>query len=322
MRQSKRIALGAFALALTLLTGCADRPAAAEKHRVTLVAKSTNTEFWKTVFAGAEAAAAEYNLDLFIIGPETEEDYATQNQMVAQAVADGTEVLFFSAIDYEKNASAINDAAAAGVKIVTIDSDVHSDATSTYIGTDNYAAGQQAAAAALKCEYPHLYVGLVNYDINSANGQERETGVRDTFAPLDNVTVVESINVAAAAQPAQAGTAALLKANPEINVLIAFNEPVSVGAARAVTELKQEDRIWLVGFDSNVETVDNLQTGVVNALIVQNSYAMGYLGVESAYRLLTGQSGVLQPTVDTSTFIVTQENLFTADSQKALFAFE
>ncbi|KAF5064768.1 substrate-binding domain-containing protein [Oscillibacter valericigenes] len=322
MRQSKRVALGAFALALTLLTGCADRPAAAEKHRVTLVAKSTNTEFWKTVFAGAEAAAAEYNLDLFITGPETEEDYATQNQMVAQAVADGTEVLVFSAIDYEKNASAINDAAAAGVKIVTIDSDVHSDATSTYIGTDNYAAGQQAAVAALKCEYPHLYVGLVNYDINSANGQERETGVRDTFAPLDNVTVVESINVAAAAQPAQAGTAALLKANPEINVLIAFNEPVSVGAARAVTELKQEDRIWLVGFDSNVETVDNLQTGVVNALIVQNSYAMGYLGVESAYRLLTGQSGVLQPTVDTSTFIVTQENLFTADSQKALFAFE
>ena len=42
----------------------------------------------------------------------------------------------------------------------------------------------------------------------------------------------------------------------------------------------------------------------------------------SAYKLLSGQGGALEATVDTSTQIVDRDNLFTMDSQKALFAFE
>lgn len=110
-----------------------------------IVAKSTQTEFWLSVFAGAEAAATEYNVELIITGPKAEEDYETQNQMVANAVDAGAEALVFSAIDYENNAAAIDAAAQAGVQIVAIDSNVASSAVSTYIGTDNYAAGQMAA---------------------------------------------------------------------------------------------------------------------------------------------------------------------------------
>ena len=69
-------------------------------------------------------------------------------------------------------------------------------------------------------------------------------------------------------------------------------------------------------------TIDGLQDGYVDALIVQNPYAMGYLGVESAYKFLTEQGGSLEPVVDTSTQIVNRENIFTMDSQKALFAFD
>ena len=100
------------------------------------------------------------------------------------------------------------------------------------------------------------------------------------------------------------------------------NEPTSVGAGRAVEALGLSDTVFLVGFDSNVATVDGLQDGSVDALIVQNPYAMGYLGIESAYKLLTGQGSALEPVVDTTTQIVDRENLFTLDSQKALFAFE
>ena len=56
--------------------------------------------------------------------------------------------------------------------------------------------------------------------------------------------------------------------------------------------------------------------------MVLNPYAMGYLGVESAYKLLTGQDSGLAKTVDTSTQVVDRENMFSMDSQKALFAFE
>lgn len=309
-------------LAALLLSGCAADAVGSEQHTVALVAKSTETEFWLSVFAGAEAAATEYNLKLSISGPETEEDYEAQNRMVAEAVAAGAEALVFSAIDYENNASAIDDAARAGVKIVAIDSSVASDMVSTYIGTDNYAAGQMAAQAALDRVEGELVVGIVNYDISSANGQERERGAVALLNESGRAEVVAVINTLAEAGQARDDTADMLAEHPEINVLLAFNEPTSVGAAEAVSELGLSESVFLVGFDSNVATVDGLQEGSVDALVVQNPYAMGYLGVESAYKLLSGQGDSLENTVDTSTQVVDRENIFTMDSQKALFAFE
>ena len=318
-KPGKTLACALLALALG---GCAAAAPTGARHRVAIVAKSTRTEFWLSVFAGAQAAAAEYNVELDISGPETEEDYETQNRMVAEAVDAGAEALVFSAIDYENNAAAIDAAAAAGVRIVAIDSNVDSAAVQTYIGTDNYAAGQMAAQAALDAVDGELTVGIVNYDISSANGQERERGARDLFEASGRAQVAARINTLAEAGRAQADTEELLRAHPDINVLLAFNEPTSVGAAAAVAAQELSDAVFLVGFDSNLATVEGLQNGSVDALIVQNPYAMGYLGVESAYRLLSGQGGSLAPTVDTATSIVDLENLFTMDSQKALFAFE
>ena len=319
MKRSKALVCALLAACLCACTAAA--PAGA-RHRVAIVAKSTRTEFWLSVFAGAEAAAIEYNIEFSITGPETEEDYETQNRMVADAVADGAEALVFSAINYENNAAAIDAAAESGVRIVAIDSNVDSGAVQTYIGTDNYAAGQMAAQAALDGVEGQLTVGIVNYDVSSANGQERERGAVDAFEQSGRARVAAVINTLAEAARAQADTAAMLAEHPEINVLLAFNEPTSVGAADAVEGMGLAEDVFLVGFDSNVATIDGLQDGTVDALIVQNPYAMGYLGVESAYRLLSGQGGSPEATVDTSTRIVNRDNMFTMDSQKALFAFE
>lgn len=321
MRRNRRAVLWG-ALALALLCGCGGEQDASQRHSVALVVKSTQSEFFRSVFAGAEAAAAEYNLELSIAGPETEEDYETQNRLIAEAVRAGAEAIVFSAIDQEENAAAIDAAAQAGLQIVTIDSSVDSDQVSTYIGTDNYAAGQMAARAALDGVEGELRVGIVNYDARSANGQERERGALDAFADSGRARVESVINTLAEAGRAQTDAAALLSAHPGINVLLAFNEPTSVGAAAAIDALGLAEGVYLVGFDSNIATVEGLQTGTVDALVVQNPYAMGYLGVESAYRLLTGQGGRVEETVDTTTRVVDPENMFTLDSQKALFAFQ
>ena len=54
------------------------------RHKVALVGKSTTSEFFLSVYAGAKAAATEYNIDLSIYSPDTEEDYQTQNRLVAR----------------------------------------------------------------------------------------------------------------------------------------------------------------------------------------------------------------------------------------------
>lgn len=123
------------------------------------------------------------------------------------------------------------------------------------------------------------------------------------------------------AASARADTLAMLRTHPEINVLIALNETTAVGAAQAVQQMQRADDLWLAAFDSNIETIDALQTGAVDALIVQNTYGMGYFGVESAYKLLTGQGSSVEKSNITATRTITRENMFAMDKQKALFPF-
>ena len=323
IRPIKSIRLPALLLALCLLAGCAGSPArpasGSARYQVALVAKSTKTDFWKAVFVGAEAAATEYNLDLTITGPETEEDYETQNEMIAEAVENGAQALVFSAIDFDANAPAIEAAAGQGVEIVVIDSAVNSENVATYIGTDNYSAGKMAAEAALEGVPGTLRVGIVNYDINSANGQDRERGAVDTFEQSGRSEIVATIHTLAEANSARLDTLVMLREHPEINVLLAFNEPTSVGAAQAVQEMHLANALFMVAFDSNPVTIDALQDGAVDAMVIQNTYEMGYFGVQSAYRLLSGQGGGVEKNLATATRVVNRDNLFALDSQKVLF---
>ena len=319
-----RRALALFlAAALALLCGCTAQTGASSSapYRVYLIAKSTQTEFWKSVFAGANAAKSEYNVDLTIMGPETEELYQVQNDYIRQAIADKADAIIFSAISYTKNASAIDEAVAAGIKVIVIDSDVASGGVSARIGTDNVAAGRISAEAALAAGVEELVIGIVNCDKETQNCQEREQGFRETLLESGRVKGIYCVNVPTDQRLAKLAAIRMISEHPEINVLIGFNEPLAVGTALAVEELGLEGQVLEIAFDTNVKCIEMLQTGAVSALIVQNPYAMGYLGVERAWQALQGQRFDAAQLMDTATRIVTKDNMFTMESQKALFSF-
>ena len=69
------------------------------------------------------------------------------------------------------------------------------------------------------------------------------------------------------------------------------------------------------------QMVQTLYEVGVDALIVQNPYAMGYLGVEKAWEILS-RRGVEGDKLDTETTLVTRENMFLDEYQKILFLFD
>ena len=273
--------LAAGVLLLMSMSGCG-KEAETGKTQVAMIVKSTESAFFKSVFAGARAAAA---------------------------------------VDYNANAEIIGQAAQRGIKIVVIDSDVNSSMVSCRIGTNNLQAGVKAAEAALAVGEDELYIGIVNYDVNSANGQQRELGFRQTVEQDPRVKDITTINVLSTTEDARAGAKEMLLSDSRINVVVTFNEWTSLGVGWAIRDLDRGDRTQVVAFDSNVVSVGMLETGEVDALIVQNPYAMGYLGVETAANLINGQTGG-PSVIDTATTIVTRENMYERESQKILFSFE
>lgn len=289
---------------------------------VYVITKGTSSEFWKSVRAGVNAAAVENNVAAVFEGPDNEEDYFTQNRMVDAAVEAGADAIVFSAIDRYAAKPHIEEAVRRGVKVILIDSGVDTEMASCFIGTDNYAAGRAACDAVLDGVGKErlLKVGLVNYDENTENGNSREQGFRDRAAEVQNIEIVDAAHVSSNTQSAKLAAMSMLRRHPEINVLVGFNEWMTLGVGYAVQELALTASVYAVGFDSNVVSVGMLETGEMNALIVQNPFAMGYLGVASACRAVAGEA--LDKNIDTATTVVTKDNMFAPDIQKILYRFE
>ena len=93
-----------------------------------------------------------------------------------------------------------------------------------------------------------------------------------------------------------------------------------VGAAQVLRQRKLEGKVKLVGFDASDAEIEALKDGVVQALIVQNPFKMGYEGVHMAIKALQGEE--IPKRVDTGVLVVTQDNLNDPETQKWLFPLE
>lgn len=292
-----------------------------DRSYIAVIGKSDLSAFWISVSSGARAASSEYNLDMVFEAPSSEEDYETQNEMIREAIEDGADAIVFSAIDYNGNAEAINEAIDAGIPVIVIDSDVNSDRVSCRIMTDNYLAGRMAGEQAAANSDGDLIVGVVNYDVNSANGQQREQGFCDAISESGRVRQIYTVNCVSTEESAYEGTTELLTEHPDINVIAALNEFMSLGSGYAVRDMGVASEVDIYAFDSNVVSVGMLETGEIEGLIVQNPYAMGYLGVEAAYNLINNHN-LPSAQIDTTTTYVSVSNMYEPSIQRMIFRFD
>lgn len=293
-----------------------------KKTEIAVIVKATDSDFWRNVKKGVDSAATEYNVSVTFEGPENEEDYQTQNVLIDEAVERGVDAIIFSAIDYEKSSETLTNAARAGAKVITIDSAADSPQISMFVGTDNEEAGRAAAKAATDSFAPesNIYIGLVNYYKSTDNGMKREKGLREYINNIPNAQIVASVNVASNTESATAGAIALLNENPQINVLVGLNEWTTLGVGEAIKNLHLSKQVRGIGFDTNTISIGMLETGEMDTLIVQNPFAIGFLGVQNAAELVSGE-GEEKNDIYTSVTTVTKDNLFNKDIQKLLFSF-
>ena len=147
MNTKKTVALLTLvSILIACLFGCAETSdIGAEDKNIAIITKGSDSDFWDDMKSGALAAANEFNINVTVEGPESEEDYDTQNGMIENAVSRKVDVIILSAIDYEKNAPSVQNAIDSGVKVITVDSDVNVKGKELFIGTDNISAGEKAA---------------------------------------------------------------------------------------------------------------------------------------------------------------------------------
>jgi ribose transport system substrate-binding protein len=292
----------------------------ASRFRVVYVPKATDDtiDFWRVLLDGVEMAAEEYDVELTILGPDSETDFDGQIRCIEEAIQMNPDAIILSPSSMSEITTAANGIVTAGIRLVLVDSELEQNIQSLVVETDNYEAGRKMGVFVAGCLPEDPVVGIISHIAGSSTARDREEGFRDGLGEAEQY-VVGTVYSNSNYEKAYEVTKQLLKQHPEINVLAGLNEYSAVGAARAVKELELVDEISMVGVDSSIEQVQLLEEGVFDAIVVQDPFSMGYLGLENTVALLRGE--MLPEKIDSGSELITRENMYTEENQKLLFPF-
>ena len=308
----------------TQQTTTADTPGAAtpssdsggDKLQFAVIPKGLTHQFWLTVKKGAETAGAEFGIDIVWIGPDKETDVVQQINIVEDMIGKGVDAIVMAACDQDALAEVIKTASDKGIPVVTIDSGVNSDVPVSFVATDNVAGAEAAARELAKLIGESGPVGLIPFVKGAATSELREEGFKKGIAAFPNIQLADTQYCDSDVAKAMDVTEDMLTAHPDLKGIFATNEPAAIGAVQAVEAAGKGGDFKIVAFDASPDQITALERGTIHALIVQNPFKMGYMGVKSAYDSLKGQP--VEKRIDTGVEVITKENLNQPEIQKLL----
>src|ERR1700732_4755366 len=138
MTLSRRISLALLAVVLPLLAGCTRH---SKSEHYYLVATNTAVPYWKSAAAGLAAAGGRHGVSVDTRGPAGLNPQAEVDEFRAMVARKPAGILV-SVANSKLMTPEIDAAIAAGIPVITIDSDSPESKRLYFIGTNNFEAGK------------------------------------------------------------------------------------------------------------------------------------------------------------------------------------
>lgn len=317
------ILLGLGGIAL-LANGCSKNPEASGTSEtsepvIAVIPKGTANSYWLGVKAGAEAAGHEHHVKIDFDGPKLETDITGQINLVENKINAGVKGIVLAACDTHALLRPVQDALRKGIPVVTIDSglDPKNDPSYCYIATNNEEGGKRAADALAKAIGQKGKVGILGFLQGAASNDDRLKGFEEEIKKYPNITLGPILYDDSDTGKAVNQTANMLTSNPDLVGIFAANQPGGVGAANYLRQSGLVGKVKIVAFDASDDEIADLKDGIIQALIVQNPYQMGYEGVVQVLNALAKKPAP-QKFIDSGVTVVTLQNMNDPRIQKLL----
>ena len=282
---------------------------------IAVVPKGTSHEFWKSIHAGAiqasqELSAAGDSVKIIWKGPLREYDRELQVQVVEGFITQGVQGIVLAPLDRRALVRPVEEAKAAGVPTVIIDSGLETDAMVSYVATDNYKGGTLAADRLGEVLKGKGKVLVMRLQEGSQSTEERERGFLERMkSAFPGITIVSSDQYAGPTRETGKSTAENLlnRYGADLQGIFTSNESATVGMLLALQDMGKAGKVHFVGFDGSQILIDALRAGQLDGLAIQNPMRMGYIGVKTMVAHLRHQP--VEKKIDTGVTLVTRENL-------------
>jgi len=301
------------AIAFVFLASCGG----SKKKQIAVIPKGATHIFWLTVQAGAMAAGEEFGREILWNAPAQETDYSRQIQIVDSMIARRVDGIVIAASDRKALVGVVERATNSGIPVTVFDSGLDSTNYMSYVATDNQEAGRMGGRKLGELLGGKGKVGLVMHVPGSVSTTDRERGFDEVIAKeFPGIAVVQRQFGMSDRAKSMAAAENILTAHPDLDGFFCSTEPSCSGTALALKGRGVQGKIKLVAFDSNEAMIEDLKAGVIDAMVVQDPFKMGYEGVKTIHQKLSGQEPPKR--MDLQAVVVTRADLEKQETQKLL----
>ncbi|HLJ50020.1 MAG TPA: substrate-binding domain-containing protein [Bryobacteraceae bacterium] len=307
------LALGVCACTLASCSGSRHDP----NEKYYLVTVNVNVPYWQTSAAGLARAAKDVGVLAEVAGPDGY-DPAAEHAAFQNVLGKKPAGILVSAADANLLRPDIDAAAGQGVPVIAIDSDAPASKRLFFIGTNNYQAG--FAGGHLVAKLLGKKGEVVVYTMpGQLNLEERLHGYRDAFAESPGIHIAQIIDIKGDPRVAFDSTEAMVEKDKVKADGFVCLEAIACKEVADVLNRKHITGKTVVAMDTDKDTLDWIQKGVIAATIAQKPYTMAYFGLkmldDAHHSKLAAPAGgvnsfsTLPVFVDTGTTLIDKNNV-------------
>lgn len=286
--------------------------------QLAVVPKAIGFEFWEQVRLGARCAVDEKeNVNMQWDGVTAETDVTGQQNLLQNFTTQGVDGLVYAATDAQVLADVSRSALDQGIDVVNIDSGTDPQPEEIPVfATDNVRAAEEGMDYLAEQIGEEGNIAFIPFQPGTSTNDSRAKGFRQGLEEYPDIELVAEQSSGSDYNTALQVTEDILTANPELDGIYAANEPSALGAAEAVRQSGREDEISIVGWDASEEAIDGLNSGVIDGIVTQNPFRMGYVGVNAAVKMI--RTGETVEGGDTGSILITPDNVDSEEVQAIL----
>ena len=323
-RRSSAALASCLALLAFTVAGCGDDDdgdggggEGAEGAKITLVQGVKGDEFYITMGCGAQEAARKAGVDLDITGPD---EFAADAQIpvLNGVAAKSPDAILIAPTDTKALFAPIQQAAETGAKIILVDTTLENpDVAESQIASDNLEGGRLAGEALIELIGGEGKVMVENVNPGISTTDQRQQGFEEAIEGQPGIEYLGTQFHDDEPANAASQVKAQLAKDPDLKGIFATNLFGSEGAANGLREAGKLGDVKLVGFDAGPAQVEQLEEGLVQALIAQKPADIGRQGVEQAVNAIEGRP--VKEKITTGYVTIERDQLEDPKVQQALY---
>lgn len=281
---------------------------------IVLKQKPSESKYWHTFKTEAIAIAQELGIEIQVLAPEqscqrkdtneaeiinNHQDLIDHNCVESQILAviamsqQDLDGMILATVDSNRLVPVVEQAIAPNVPVVVVDTPLNSPEILTTVVFDNFRAGQAIGTWVVEQLQGQGKALIINGPVNQVNAIQRRDGM---LAGLQtgNIQVLDIQSATWSSDVAREITAQWLDEFEQIDVILAANDEMALGALEAVAAADRQ--ILVTGFDGIEPAIEAIETNQLAATVKQSSALMARISIKLLLRHLeTGEK--FPPTV-------------------------